>query len=70
MDGLESFEEIAADETHREIVIPVMDVTIFLNASYFINRAGIGFCSLLIKDVRGKGLKGIIEAAVGKAYVG
>jgi len=70
MDILEGFEEIVVDTQHSEIKIPIMHVELFLNVRYFLNSSGVGYCGLLIQEVKGKGLMGMIEAAAAKAYVG
>ena len=67
---LNGFEELAVDKQHSEIKIPVMHVELSLNAMYFFNKEGVGYCGLLIKDVKGNGLRGMIEAAAAKAYIG
>ncbi len=70
MDVLADFEEIAVDKERTEIKIPVMHVELSLNVRYFLNKSGVGYCGLLINRVNGNGLKGKIEAAVARAYVG
>ena len=47
-----------------------MHVELSLRARYFLNGKGVGYCGLLIDGVNGKGLRGCIEAAAAKAYVG
>ena len=66
---LNGFEELAVDKQHSEIKIPLMHVELSLSVRYFIG-GGVGYCGLLIKDVKGNGLRGMIEAAAAKAYVG
>ncbi len=70
MEILENFEEIAVDKQHSEIIIPVLHVELYLNIRYFLNKNGVGYCSLLINGAKGKGLRGIVEAAAAKAYAG
>lgn len=67
---LKDFEEIIVDKPHSEMKISIMHVEISFEVRYFLNTSGIGYCSLLIKGVKGKGLKGIIEAAAVRAYIG
>ncbi len=66
---INGFEEIAVDKQHSEIKIPLMHVELSLGVRYFIGE-GVGYCGLLIKDVKGNGLRGMIEAAAAKAYIG
>ncbi len=66
---LNDFEELAVDKQHSEIKLPVMHVELSLSVRYFLGK-GAGYCGLLIKDVKGNGLRGMIEAAAAKAYVG
>ncbi|MCZ7356529.1 MAG: hypothetical protein O8C66_06550 [Candidatus Methanoperedens sp.] len=70
MDTLDGFEELAVDKEKTEIRIPVMHVELALNVRYFLNGAGIGYCGLLINGVNGKGLRGCVEAAAAKSFVG
>ncbi|KCZ71926.1 hypothetical protein ANME2D_01982 [Candidatus Methanoperedens nitroreducens] len=70
MDVLEDFEEIAADKQHAEIKISVMHVELSIKVRYFISQSGIGYCVLLIDGVKGKGLRGKVESAATKVYVG
>ncbi len=69
MDILDSFEEIVVDKKRSEIKIPVMHVELSLSVRYFLGK-GVGYCGLLINGVNGKGLRGCIEAAAAKAYIG
>lgn len=64
---LNGFEELEVDKQHSEIKVPVMHVELSLKVRHFLNREGVGYCSLLIIDVKGKGLRGGIEAAAAKA---
>lgn len=66
---LNGFEELAVDKQHSEIKIPLLHVELSLSVRYFLGK-GVGYCGLLIKDVKGNGLRGCIEAAAAKAYVG
>ncbi len=66
---LNGFEEITV-EAKSEINISIMHVVIAFKIRYFLNNSGIGYCSLLIKGVRGKGLRGMMEAAAVRAYIG
>lgn len=66
---LNGFEELAVDKLHSEIKIPLLHVELSLNVRYFLGK-GVGYCGLLIKYVKGNGLRGCIEAAAAKAYVG
>ena len=70
MDVLNGFEELTVDEQHSELKLPMMHVELSFNVRYFISKCGVGYCSLLISGVRGKGLKGKIEAAAAKTYIG
>ena len=70
MDIQDGFEEIAVDKPRNEIRIPVMHVELSLNVRYFYNRSGVGYCGLLINEVNGNGLRGKIEAAAARDYVG
>jgi hypothetical protein len=70
MDNLDGFLELNVDNQHSEIKVPVMRVELSVRVKYFLNGAGVGYCGLLINDVNGKGLRGCIEAAAVKAYVG
>jgi hypothetical protein len=66
---LNGFEELAVDKQHSEIKIPLLHVELSLGVRYFLGK-GVGYCGLLIKNVKGNGLRGCIEAAAAKAYVG
>lgn len=70
MDRLDGFEELAVDKKRSEIKIPVMDVELSLNARYFLNGSGVGYCGLLINGANGKGLAGCIKAAAARVYIG
>lgn len=70
MDNLDGFLELNADNQHSEIKVPVMHVELSIRARYFLNENGVGYCGLLIDSVNGKGLRGCIEAAAAKVYVG
>ncbi len=70
MDVLKDFAEIAADKQHAEIKMPVMHVELSLKVRYFISQSGVGYCALLIDGVKGKGLRGKVESAAAKVYVG
>ncbi len=70
MDSLDGFLELKADNQPSEIKVPVMQVELSLRVRYFLNGNGVGYCELLIDGVNGKGLRGTIEAAAAKAYVG
>ena len=67
---LDGFEEIAVDKQHSELKMPVMHVELSLKVRYFMNCGSVGYCVLLIDGVRGKGLRGSIEAAAAKDFVG
>jgi hypothetical protein len=66
---LNGFEKLAVDKLHSEIKIPLLHVELSLSVRYFLGK-GVGYCGLLIKDVKGNGLRGCIEAAAAKAHVG
>jgi hypothetical protein len=70
MDILNGFQELEVDKQHSEIRLPIMHVELSMKVRYFTNKSGVGYCGLLIEDVRGKGLKGMIEAAAAKSYIG
>ena len=70
MDKLEGFEELPVDIEHSEVKVPIMHVELALVARYFIKGGEIGYCSLLINDVKGSGLTGRLAAAAAKSYVG
>jgi hypothetical protein len=70
MDELEGFREVAADKKDSENKIPIMRIELTLNVRYFLNNSGVGYCSLLISRVEGKGLEGKIESEAAGAYVG
>jgi hypothetical protein len=70
METLNGFEEIPVDKQRSEIRIPVMHIELSLNIRYFKNGSGVGYCGLLINGIKGNGLRGKVEAAAAKAYVG
>jgi hypothetical protein len=70
MDILDRFLELEVDKQHSEIRLPIMHVELRMKVRYFTNDSGVGYCGLLIEDVRGTGLKGMIEAAAAKSYIG
>lgn len=70
MDILDGFEELAADGQRSEIKVPLMHVELSFKVRYFMNKAGAGYCGLLVSGVKGKGLKGKIEAVAAKSYIG
>ncbi len=70
MDTLSDFKELLADKQFTEFKIPIMHVELSLNVRYFLNDSGIGYCGLLIKGVKGKGLRGKVQAAIVKDYIG
>ncbi len=67
---LEDFNEFAIDKQHSEIKISVRHIELSLDVKYFVNNSGVGYCSLLIKEICGKGVRGLIEAAAAKSFVG
>jgi hypothetical protein len=64
------FLELEVDKHHSEIRLLIMHVELCMKVRYFTNYSGVGYCGLLIEDVHGKGLKGMIEAAAAKTYIG
>ncbi len=70
MDILDGFEELTAEGQRSELKVPLMHVELSFKVRYFLNMAGVGYCGLLISEVKGKGLKGIVEAVAAKSYVG
>ncbi len=70
METLNGFEEIAVDKQRSEIKIPVMHIELSFNIRYFRNESGVGYCGLLINGIKGNGLRGKVEAAAAKAYLG
>ena len=70
MDMLDGFEELTVDKQSSEMKLPMMHVELSFTVRYFLSKAGVGYCSLLISGVHGKGLKGKIEAAAAKTYIG
>lgn len=69
MEILDGFEEIKIDDSLSEMKLSIREVELFFTIRYFINNAGVGYSALTIKDVKGKGLRGSIEAAAAKIYV-
>ncbi len=67
---LSGFEEIIVDKQDCDFKIPVMHIELCILIRYFMNNSGVGYCSLLINNAAGKGIKGMIEAAAAKAYIG
>lgn len=70
MDILDGFEEIAADKQRSEVKVPLMHVELSFSVRYFLNRAGVGYCGLLISGIKGMGLKGKVEAVAAKRFIG
>lgn len=70
MDILDGFEEIAADKQRSEIKVPLMHVELSFSVRYFLSRAGVGYCGLLISGVKGQGLRGKVEAVAAKSFIG
>ncbi len=70
MDILDGFEELTADGQCSEIKVPLIHVELSFKVRCFMNRAGIGYCGLLVSGVKGVGLKGKIEAIAAKSYIG
>lgn len=70
MDTLDGFEEITADKQRSEIKVPLMHVELSFSIRYFLGRAGIGYCGLLISGVKGMGLRGKVEAVAAKKFIG
>lgn len=70
MNTLEGFEELSVGKEHSEVKVPIMHVELALKARYFIKDGEIGYCSLLINDIKGSGLTGKLAAAAAKSYVG
>ena len=66
---LNGFEEVVVDKQHSEIKLPIMHVELSFNVRYFLGKE-VGYCGLLINGVNGNGLRGCIEAAAAKSYVG
>ncbi len=66
---LDGFEELGVDKQRSEIKIPITNVELTLNVRYFVGT-GVGYCALLLTDVRGKGLRGFIKAAAAGVFVG
>lgn len=70
MEALEDFTEIKAVDRDSEMKVPIMHVELSFKVRYFLNSSGVGYCSLSIRGVNGKGLRGMIEAAAAKSYIG
>lgn len=70
METLPGFMEITVEKQHSDMKMSIMHVELSLNVRYFNNSGGVGYCGLTITGVKGKGLKGMIEAAAAKAYIG
>ncbi|MCX9011660.1 MAG: hypothetical protein OIN66_11135 [Candidatus Methanoperedens sp.] len=70
MDILDGFEEITADMQRSEIKVPLMHVELSFSVRYFLSRTGVGYCGLLISGVKGKGLRGKVEAVAAKSFIG
>ncbi|MCE8424458.1 MAG: hypothetical protein J5U17_01595 [Candidatus Methanoperedens sp.] len=70
MEILEGFEEIRIDGAHSEMKLPILHVELSFTVRYFMNNEGAGYSALIIKEVKGKGLRGTIEAAAGKTFIG
>lgn len=66
---LNGFEELPVDEQHTKFAVPVMHVKLSLSVRYFLSGS-VGYCGLLINDVSGRGLRGKVEAAAARVYVG
>ena len=70
MDILDGFEEIPADRQRSEIKVPLMHVELSFKVRYFLSKAGVGYCGLLISGAKGKGLRGKVEAVAAKSFIG
>lgn len=70
MGVLQGFEEIEVEKQQSNLIVPMMHVELFLNVRYFINHGDVGYCDLLIADVKGKGFQGMMEAAVASKFKG
>jgi hypothetical protein len=70
MEVLQGFEEIEVEKQQSRINVPVMHLELSLNVRYFINNGDVGYCDLLIADVKGKGFKGMMEASVASKFKG
>lgn len=68
MGVLQGFEEIEVEEQQSRMKVPVMHIELSLNVRFFINDGDVGYCDLLIADVKGKGLKGMLEASVASKF--
>jgi len=70
MDILDGFEEVAADKQRSEVKVPLMHIELSFSVRYFLSRTGVGYCGLLIRGVKGNGLKGKVEAVAAKRFIG
>ena len=70
MGVIEGFEEIEVEEEQSQIKVPVMHIELSLDVRYFINHGDVGYCDLLLADVKGKGLQGMLEASVASKFKG
>ena len=52
MDILDGFLELEVDKQHSEIRLPIMHVELSMKVRYFTNDSGVGYCGLLIEEVR------------------
>lgn len=68
MGVLQGFEEIDVEEQQSRIKVPVMHIELSLNVRYFINDGDVGYCDMLIADVKGKGFQGMMEASVASKF--
>jgi hypothetical protein len=68
MENLQGFEEIEVEKQQSQMKVPVMHLELSLNVRYFINNGDVGYCALLIADVKGKGFKGMMEASVASKF--
>lgn len=66
----QGFEEIEVGKQQSHLIVPIMHLELIFNVRYFINDGDVGYCDLLIEDVKGKGLKGMMEAAVASKFKG
>lgn len=70
MGVLQGFEEIEVEKHQSQIKVPMMHLELSLNVRYFINDGDVGYCDLLIADVKGKGFQGMMEASVASKFKG
>lgn len=70
MDKLDGFDELSVAREHSEVKVPMLHVELALTARYFIKDGEMGYCRLLINSIKGTGIKGRIEAAAAKSYIG